>query len=124
MVDPRALSKAGRNRRKPCSGKRGRNTASIFRIAPAEDLSDPPGRRGVIMDYWIVLADIPITDVVCQPEEVESAVYVTPEKLCNIYSDEFRWVGDDALYRDDVLELIARLPRLFAEFSEESHRYT
>lgn len=74
---------------------------------------------GVIMDYWIVLADIPIEDVVCQPEEVESAVYVTPEKLHEIYSDCFRWVGDDALYRDDVLRLIAGIPQLFTGFSEE-----
>jgi len=96
------------------------------------DISDCPRRmifrilqrpRGVIMDYWIVLADFPITAVTCQPEEVESAVYVTPEKLYTVYSDEFRWVGDDALYRDDVLELINRIPRIFAEFSEELRSY-
>ena len=80
--------------------------------------------RGVIMDYWLVLADIPIASVVCQPEEVEAAVYVTPEKLRDIYSDEFRWVGDDALYRDDILRMIDRIPRLFAAFSEESRFYT
>ncbi|NCB50860.1 MAG: NUDIX domain-containing protein [Clostridia bacterium] len=96
------------------------------------DISDYPRRmihrilqrpRGVIMDYWIVLADIPIKNITCQPEEVESAVYVTPEELYGIYSDAFRWVGDDALYRDDVLLLIARIPQIFSEFAISSQAY-
>jgi isopentenyldiphosphate isomerase len=102
-----------------------RETAEEYGV----DISNCPRRMifemiqrslGVIMEYWIVLADIPIEEVVCQPEEVETAAYVTPERLHDIYSDEDRWSEDDRTYRDKVLDLIARIPRIFAEFAGRS----
>lgn len=76
--------------------------------------------RGVIMEYWMVLADIALSEVICQPEEVKIAAYATPEAVLDIYASADRWTGDDDLYREEVMALLARVPKLFAEFRAEN----
>jgi isopentenyldiphosphate isomerase len=73
--------------------------------------------RGAIMEYWMVLGDVRLSDVVCQPEEVAAAAYATPEALGEIYAGQDRWSGDDGTYREEVLDLIAGIPRIFSEMS-------
>ena len=102
-----------------------RETAEEYGI----DISDCPRRmvgrivhrlRGAIMEYWMVLSDTPIKAVVCQPEEVECAAYVTWEALLALYASPDRWEPGEGRYRDLVLELIARIPQIFADFSGEN----
>lgn len=71
--------------------------------------------RGAIMEFWLAAADIPIERVVCQPEEVEAAAYVTTAELYALYSETFRWGREDAAYRKAVLDVIGRLPQLHGE---------
>lgn len=73
--------------------------------------------RGAIMEYWMVLGDVRMADVVCQPEEVAAAAYATAAELRDIYAGQNRWSRDDGTYREEVLGLIARVPQIFAEMS-------
>jgi 8-oxo-dGTP pyrophosphatase MutT (NUDIX family) len=74
----------------------------------------------VTMEFWLVMADIAIQDVVCQPSEVEQAAYVTPEELHTIYSEEARWTPGEERARKIVLDLFSRLPEMISEAKKEN----
>lgn len=100
---------------------------AVLREAAEEygaDLSACPRRRvlhlvregrGAIMEFWLAAAEIPVEKVVCQPEEVEAAAYVTTAELYALYSEPSRWGPQDGAYRRAVLDVIQRLPRLHGE---------
>jgi len=65
-----------------------------------------------LMEFWLILIDVDVADVVCQADEVAQVGYRTPAELVEIYQAEDRWAPGEAVYRDQVLELFRSLPEV------------
>ena len=65
-----------------------------------------------LMEFWLILIDVGVQEVHCQPDEVVQAGYRTVAELVELYDADDRWAEGEDGYRAAVLDLFRSIPAL------------
>jgi len=65
-----------------------------------------------LMEFWLILIDVKVADIVCEPGEVASAGYRSVADLVKLYDTDDRWGPGEEPYRAEVVELFRAVPDL------------